>query len=103
MPAAALKRTAQRDADNKKTTTINLRVNEKMRDLIDNAAAVVGKSRTEFMLDSARQHAIDVLLDQRIFVLEDRQYRAFLSALQSPPRANAQLKKLFASKSPWEK
>ncbi len=85
------------------TTTINLRVPPKTRDLIDAAAAAVGKSRTEFMLDVTRQHAIDVLLDQRIFVLDDAQFEAFNTVLANPPRANAQLKRLFASKSPWER
>jgi uncharacterized protein (DUF1778 family) len=79
-----------------RTTTINLRVPPRTRDLIDAAAAAVGKSRTEFMLDVTRQHAIDVLLDQRIFVLDDAHFEAFNAVLANPPRANAQLKRLFA-------
>jgi uncharacterized protein (DUF1778 family) len=65
-----------------KTKTINVRVSEQTRELIDMAAAFVGKSRSEFMLESARQHAIDVLLDQRLFVLEKDKYDAFVRALQ---------------------
>ncbi len=84
-------------------TTINLRIPRKTRDLIDAAATTLGKSRTEFMLDVARQHAVDVLLDQRIFVLDDAQFEAFDAALAHPPRANAQLKRLFSAKSPWER
>jgi uncharacterized protein (DUF1778 family) len=85
-----------------RTTTINLRVSQVTRQLIDTAAAAVGKSRTEFMLESARQHAIDVLLDQRLFVLTAEQHDAFLNALENPPLPNAELKKLLASKSTWE-
>jgi uncharacterized protein (DUF1778 family) len=97
---ALLERTALAEV---KKTTINLRVPQQTRELIDKAAAVVGKSRTEFMLESARQHAIDVLLDRQIFLLDAEQFKAFSAVLQNPPRANIELKKLFASKSPWEK
>ena len=56
--------TPRRDA------TINLRLSEKVRDLIDTAASVSGTTRTEFVLESARRRAIDVMLDQRLFALE---------------------------------
>jgi uncharacterized protein (DUF1778 family) len=100
--AATAKRARAKSAGGR-AATINLRVPSKTRDLIDAAAAAVGKSRTEFMLDVTRQHAIDVLLDQRIFILDDAQFDAFNAVLANPPSANAQLKRLFASKSPWEK
>jgi uncharacterized protein (DUF1778 family) len=87
----------------RETGTINLRVPEKTRELIDTAAAAVGKSRTEFMLDSARQRAIDVLLDQRLFVLDPEQYDAFVHALDNPPPAGAKLKALMNKKPLWEK
>ncbi|WP_257169711.1 DUF1778 domain-containing protein [Bradyrhizobium sp. SRS-191] len=96
----------QRSADTETTTrsiTINLRVPQNTRQLIDTAAAAIGKSRTEFMLESARQHAIDVLLDQRLFVLNPEQHDAFMEALNNPPKPNAALKKLLSSKAPWEK
>lgn len=86
-----------------RTTSINLRVTPQVRELIDTAAAALGKSRTEFMLDSARRQAIDVLLDQRLFVLDAGQHDAFMKVLDNPPPPNARLKKLLASKAPWEK
>jgi uncharacterized protein (DUF1778 family) len=101
MPAAALGRSAEKAAT--RTTTINLRATRQTRELIDTAAAVVGKSRTEFMLESARRHAIDVLLDQRLFVLDADQHDAFVKVLENPPPPNAQLKRLLSSKAPWEK
>ena len=102
--AATVKRSAKTEnAGQTTTTTINLRVPQVTRQLIDTAAAAVGKSRTEFMLESARQQAIDVLLDQRLFVLNPEQHDAFTEALDNPPMPNAALKKLMSSKSPWEK
>jgi uncharacterized protein (DUF1778 family) len=61
------------------------------------------KSRTEFMLDSVRQPAIDVVLDQKLFVLDAEQYDAFVRALDSPPPAGAQLRALMKKRPLWEK
>jgi len=99
MPTPATKRTSvaqRRDA------TINLRLSSKVRDLIDTAAAASGTSRTEFVLESARRRAIDVMLDQRLFVLDDAAWKAFKRALDRPPAPNARLKKLMARKPPWK-
>jgi uncharacterized protein (DUF1778 family) len=87
----------------KSDTTINVRVSKVWRDLIDNAASVLGKTRTDFIVESARRHAIDVLLDQRFFSLEGDQYDAFLSVLDNPPPPSERLKRLMTSKAPWEK
>ncbi len=46
--------------------SINLRIEAHTRQLIDDAAAILGKTRTEFMVESARRQAIDVLLDQPV-------------------------------------
>jgi len=99
--AATLERTAEPETEKK--TNINLRVSVETRVLIDTAAAAVGKSRTEFMLESATQHAIDVLLDRRVFALDEEQHDALMRILQAPPPPTAELKKLMSSKSPWEK
>jgi len=82
--------------------TITMRVPARTRDLIDSAAASLGKSRTEFVLDSARQHAVDVLLDRRVFSLDAEASKAFAEALSAPVAPNAALKRLLATKAPWE-
>ena len=82
--------------------TITMRVPTRTRDLIDSAAASQGKSRTEFMVESARQHAIDVLLDQRFFTLDAEQSEAFAEALARPPRPTEALRKLMRTPAPWE-
>lgn len=83
--------------------TINLRIEAGTRRLIDDAAAVLGKTRTEFMVDSARRQAIDVLLDQRLFVLESDRYDAFLHALDHPPRPGPKLRSLLRRVPAWQK
>jgi uncharacterized protein (DUF1778 family) len=80
-----------------------LRVEAQTRQIIDKAAAILGKSRTEFMIDSARREAIDVLLDQRLFVLEPDRFDAFVEALDSPPEPGPKLKALLRRVPAWEK
>ena len=81
--------------------TINLRIEAQTRRLIDDAAAVLGKSRTEFMIDSARAKAIDVLLDQRLFVLDDARFDEFVAALDNPPEPDPKLRALMRRTPPW--
>lgn len=86
----------------KADTTITMRLPVETRELIDQAAATIDKSRTEFVLESARQRAIDVLLDQRVFHLDAAASEAFAQVLENPPAPVAALRKLMASKAPWE-
>lgn len=79
-----------------------MRIEAKTRALIDEAAAVLGKTRTEFMVDSARAQAIDVLLDQRLFALDAERHDAFVAALDSPPAPGPKLKALLKRVPAWE-
>ena len=83
-------------------TTMTMHVPAQTRDLIDTAAAALGKSRTEFVLESARLHAVEVLLDQRVFNLDGEASEAFSRMLDNPLAPNEALRKLMASESPWE-
>lgn len=83
--------------------SINLRIDARSRQLIDEAAAVLGKTRTEFMLQSARQQAIDVLLDQRLFVLDSDRFDAFVRAIDDPPAPGPKLRSLLRRVPAWEK
>ena len=78
-----------------------MRIEAQTRRLIDDAAAVLGKTRTEFMIDSARALAIDVLLDQRLFVLDSERYDAFVDALDNPPAPGPKLRALLRRKPAW--
>jgi len=82
--------------------SINLRIETHTRQLIDDAAAVLGKTRTEFMIDSARALAIDVLLDQRLFILDSERYDAFNHALDNPPAPGPKLRSLLRRAPAWK-
>jgi uncharacterized protein (DUF1778 family) len=83
--------------------SINLRIETNTRQLIDDAAATLGKTRTEFMVESARRQAVDVLLDQRMFTLDSDRYDAFLHALDNPPAPGPKLKSLMRRIPAWAK
>src|SRR5262245_59382234 len=99
--AAVLDRSESRSK--RRDTTINVRATVQVRELIDQAAAVIGKTRSEFMLESARTLAEDVLLDQKLFVLNDQRYTEFLRLLDEPAKPSAKLRELLAHKAPWDK
>jgi uncharacterized protein (DUF1778 family) len=82
-------------------TTVTMRMPVQTKELIDKAAASLGKSRSEFMIESARLHAVDVLLDQRVFNLDPEASAAFMRALDNPPTPSDQLRKLIAEPDPW--
>lgn len=103
-PDAATLAVAERPAAAATETkgSINLRIETHTRQLIDDAAAVLGKTRTEFMVESARKLAIDVLLDQRLFVLDPERYDAFVHALDNPPAPGPKLRSLLRRVPAWE-
>ena len=85
-----------------RTAPINLRALNSQRNLIDHAAAVLGKNRSDFMLETACREAENVLLDQRLFMLNQVDFEAFNQALEAPVKDNPALRKLIERKAPWE-
>ncbi|MEO0399643.1 MAG: DUF1778 domain-containing protein [Pseudomonadota bacterium] len=84
-------------------TIINIRAPKAQRELIDRAATLAGKSRSEFMLSSASERAEELLSDQTTFKLSPDQWNAFTAALDASPQPNERLKKTLNSPAPWEK
>jgi uncharacterized protein (DUF1778 family) len=94
---------AERSSAGHTKGSINLRIEAHTRQLIDDAAAVLGKTRTEFMIESARREAIDVLLDQRLFMLDADRYDAFMHTLDNPPAPGPKLRSLMRRVPAWRK
>jgi uncharacterized protein (DUF1778 family) len=81
---------------------INLRALPEQRDLIDQAAAALGKNRSDFMLEAACDRARSVLLDQVFFSLDADKFEQFVALVDAPPAPNAGLERLLAVKAPWD-
>jgi uncharacterized protein (DUF1778 family) len=83
--------------------TINLRASQKQKALIDRAAEALGRSRSDFMLETACREAETVLLDRRYFSLSEDAFKRFTTMLDKPPESNPKLRRLFQTKAPWER
>jgi uncharacterized protein (DUF1778 family) len=86
-----------------RTRTINIRIEDERRALIDRAAEATGKDRTQFVLEAATREAQSVLLDQRFFQLDEKAFARFSAALDAPPEDNPRLRELLATPAPWER
>jgi uncharacterized protein (DUF1778 family) len=103
MPGATRPRPAAAHDRPRRTATLHVRAPQSARDLIERAAEASGKTITDFVLDSATQHAVDVLLDQRLFTLDAERFEAFSRALDQPPAPNQKLKALMRKRPLWER
>jgi len=82
--------------------SINIRAKAKQRDLIDQAASRLGRSRSEFMLDVACREAEDVLLDQAFFAVDAGTFAQFQALLDKPLPPTDKLRRLLKKKAPWD-
>ena len=78
-----------------KRDTLNLRIKPEVRGLIDRAAGLLGKNRTDFVLDAARHAAEDALMDRTMIAVSPKAYAEFLALLDTPPRS-------MRTQPPWE-
>jgi len=80
---------------------LNMRIRPEVRMLIDQAAVLAGKNRTDFVLEAARSAAQNTLLEQTVLSLGTKSYAAFVALLDAPPAPNKQLRKTMQTKPVW--
>lgn len=85
-----------------KRNALNIRIKPEVQRLIDRAAELTGKTRTDFVLDAARHAAQDALLDRTVFTVSAKAYAEFLARLDAPPRPNERLRRSLQTPAPWE-
>src|SRR5438445_13800704 len=91
----APRETAKREA-------LNLRIKPQVRELIDRAAELAGKNRTDFVLEAARRAAEDALLDRTVFSVSPKAYAEFLKRLDASPQPNGRLRRTMQGQAPWD-
>lgn len=84
------------------TKPVNLRIRNDTRAIIDRGAALLGRTRSDFMIEAARVAAENAILDQTVIVTSRENYDSFLAMLDRPPQSNERLRKLMQTKAPWE-
>lgn len=82
--------------------TLNIRIKPTERSLIDRAAELTGKTRTDFVLDATRRAAEEALLDRTLFIASPEAYAKFLARLDAAPKPNARLKRSLTTSPPWK-
>ncbi len=86
----------------KARNTLNLRIKPEERNLIDMAAKIQGKNRTDFILEAARKEAEATLLERTIFWVSPEVYTEFIALLDAHPQPNERLRKTMQTLAPWE-
>ena len=82
---------------------VDLRMTPDAKRTLQRAAAVSNKTVTEFLVDAGLNAAFDALADRRVFQLDAKRWKAFMAALDNPPKDNPGLRKLLAHKPVWER
>ncbi|MHC9083909.1 type II toxin-antitoxin system TacA family antitoxin [Luteimonas sp. RIT-PG2_3] len=85
------------------TKTINFRAPAAKQALIDRAAALSGKSHTEFILGASCESAREVLADQTHFVVSRDVMRRFNALIEAPLAKPETLRRLLSTPAPWER
>ena len=87
-----------------KDQRLYLRVSPRQREVIAEAAGVLDKDVSSFVLDSALLDAQRILADRRMFSLPASRFEAFLAALDRPTAgAKPRLRKLMDTPSILER
>jgi uncharacterized protein (DUF1778 family) len=87
---------------NQEAITISIRAKTKQRDLIDQAAECQGRSRSDFMLAASCREAEDILLDKAFFTVDKEAFKNLQSLLINPLPPTDKLRRLMATKAPWD-
>jgi uncharacterized protein (DUF1778 family) len=82
--------------------TLNLRIKPADRELIDRAALLTGKTKTDFVLEAARRAAEDALLDRTLFVVGPDAMDEFRARLDQKPQPSDRLRRSLETPAAWE-
>src|SRR5258708_12647552 len=94
------KSVAMPQTQSRESVSINIRAKARQRDLIDQAAGRLGRSRSDFMLEVSCRAAEDVLLDQPFFTVDAGTFAKFQALLHPPLPPTPKLPPLLTTKAP---
>jgi len=86
----------------RKEHPLSMRLPEADIAIIDRAATLRGRSRTDFVRDAAVRAAEDVLMDTMPIRMSPAGFKAFMAALSGPATAVPEIVELFQRPAPWE-
>ncbi len=86
-----------------RTAKLDLRLSPEARQKLQRAAESAGRTVSEFVLESALVRADETLPDRTRFGLDADRWKAFLEALDAPPREIPRLSRLLEEPSVFER
>ena len=78
------------------TERLEARVPVPIKSLIDRAAALEGRSLTDYVIATLERHAVKVVREHEILQLSTADSQAFARAMIAPPKPNRALKGLLS-------
>lgn len=89
-------------ASERKEHPISMRLPEADVAMIDRAAALRGRSRTDFVRDAAVRAAEEVVMENRITRMSPEGFADFMNALVQPATPVPEMVELARRPAPWE-
>jgi len=75
---------------------LDIRTTQKAKQMIEDAANIVGVTMSSFVLESAVQRASQVIEESRRICLNRQESERFFDLIENPPEPGENLKRLFA-------
>lgn len=91
-----------RRATRKKEHPLSMRLPDADIAIIDRAAGMRGRSRTDFVREAAVRAAEDVLMESTLFRMSPSGFNAFIKVLAEPAAAVPEMVELLKRPAPWE-
>jgi uncharacterized protein (DUF1778 family) len=84
---------SQHTPDTTRDARLEVRVSAAQKSLLQHAAALAGRTLSEFVVTSAEDAARRVIAEHESILLSREDQQAFVQALLQPPEPNARLKR----------
>ena len=86
----------------RKEHPLSMRLPEADVAVIDRAASLRGRSRTDFVREAAVRAAEEVVLERALVRMSEEGFAAFAAAVAAPAEPVPQLVELFRRNAPWD-
>jgi uncharacterized protein (DUF1778 family) len=90
-------------AAQRKDHPLSMRLPDADLAIIDRAAHLRGRSRTEFMRDAAVRTAEDIIMENTLIRMSPEGFDGFVAALDAPAKPVAAMVEILSRPAPWEK
>lgn len=87
----------------RKEHPLSMRLPEADIAIIDRAAGLRGRSRTDFVREAAVRAAEDVLLETNLIRMSEKGFAHFMRVVSAPAKPVPAMVELFKRQAPWER